>query len=502
MAQGLQHIPAWRIPREWSADWFQQFIREVLRFADTRNSIEGPGVTISGQPNQPATISATADILQLLEQNYVLATTSLFLPNERVLEGAAGSVEIIDQGPGLGIVVAIVTNGIGPEKFRQSVGNSVVGRPDAVDGNVVDITSSADGDVLSQQGGILVFGPITSASVSDFASTVLGIISAILTDTATVNLTFGGGPSITADVITQESITADASGIKLDGDSAAPGNSMYYGTDSGAVKGFHALPSGTSPLTTKGDLYTYSTVDTRLPVGSNGLVLTADSSQTTGLIWAPGGAGGSANITPDTHPSSPNAMDDEFEAGSLDVKWTQQNSPTSVVLASGSVLIMDASNLTDNIGAIEQPITGTFKIQAKVQITAGPIDNRGGIYVRNTGSGKLLVNGIFYSGGTTWYVNRLTNFTTISTNVFLGTSGGGGEAPSFGRDWWYQEIEYDGTDVIFRASLSGVIGTFVEMYREAAATFLGGAPDACGIYADRGSATLTPLIADWFRRIA
>ena len=53
---------------------------------------------------------------------------------------------------------------------------------------------------------------------------------------------------------------------------------------------------GASPLTTKGDIYTYSTTDTRLPVGLNGLVLTADSSTPTGLSWAAGGGGGGGSV--------------------------------------------------------------------------------------------------------------------------------------------------------------------------------------------------------------
>lgn len=48
---------------------------------------------------------------------------------------------------------------------------------------------------------------------------------------------------------------------------------------------------GASPLTTKGDIYTFSTADDRLPIGTNGQVLLVDSAESLGIKWgAPGAA--------------------------------------------------------------------------------------------------------------------------------------------------------------------------------------------------------------------
>ncbi len=60
--------------------------------------------------------------------------------------------------------------------------------------------------------------------------------------------------------------------------------------------------SGTpSPLTTKGDVWGYSTGNARIPIGSNGDVLTADSTQTLGLKWAPGGGGSGSYSIAESH---------------------------------------------------------------------------------------------------------------------------------------------------------------------------------------------------------
>ncbi len=53
-----------------------------------------------------------------------------------------------------------------------------------------------------------------------------------------------------------------------------------------------AATADVTPLTTKGDVFGFSTVDARVPVGTNGQILTADSTVALGIKWATPAAGG------------------------------------------------------------------------------------------------------------------------------------------------------------------------------------------------------------------
>jgi hypothetical protein len=88
-------------------------------------------------------------------------------------------------------------------------------------------------------------------------------------------------------------ITAGTATVNTAGALALPqydAGILYFTSASAAIFYDYIQVGAASPLTTKGDLYTFSTSDTRLGVGANGTVLTADSVETTGLKWvAPSG---------------------------------------------------------------------------------------------------------------------------------------------------------------------------------------------------------------------
>lgn len=84
-------------------------------------------------------------------------------------------------------------------------------------------------------------------------------------------------------------VTAGTATVATAGSLILPQNDagiLYFTSASAAIFYDYIQVGATSPLTTKGDLYTFGTSDTRLAVGANGTTLVADSAEATGLKWA------------------------------------------------------------------------------------------------------------------------------------------------------------------------------------------------------------------------
>ena len=71
----------------------------------------------------------------------------------------------------------------------------------------------------------------------------------------------------------------------LDKLTSSDGSVTITETNDGGIETIDLVAGGGSPLTTKGDLFTYSTADARLGVGTDGQALIADSAEATGLKW-------------------------------------------------------------------------------------------------------------------------------------------------------------------------------------------------------------------------
>jgi hypothetical protein len=94
-------------------------------------------------------------------------------------------------------------------------------------------------------------------------------------------------------------VTAGTATVATAGSLILPQNDagILYFTATGTAIFYDYIQTGAvSPLTTKGDVYTFSTSDARLGVGANNTVLTADSAEATGLKWATPAGGGSMTL--------------------------------------------------------------------------------------------------------------------------------------------------------------------------------------------------------------
>jgi len=122
-----------------------------------------------------------------------------------------------------------------------------IGPTAAVTDSHIAVFDGVSGAYLKSSG-VAVHAAVTVSDTNSIDLTLATqLISAdlIYQDSTTIDLSVPDASGLKADAIVQMSITSDASGLKLVNDEASPGNSEYYGTNSGGTKGYHALPSGT-----------------------------------------------------------------------------------------------------------------------------------------------------------------------------------------------------------------------------------------------------------------
>lgn len=356
------------------------------------------------------------------------------------------------------------------QQMKQSIETAQRLRGDPGD-SYVRVSELTQGGLWNLVNGVLVPGAIASPSVS----------------------------IVVADSITGSGTTA--SPAQLSGDSASPGNSMLYGTNGSGTKGWYAQGAGGSSTLA-------GLSDVSLSSPSNGQVLTYVTSASKWENQTPSGGGGSANITPDTHASSPTAWDDEFEYGAtLDTSgarrsganaWAVQN-----VLSSSNAIVSGALALSSSLGTgvnnnvvYTQSLTGVSSTWAfAMKHLSADTTTFCGIWLGFVTTGKGYYFG-FYSGS----IYILTATTYIGTSLAQPT----GSVSFTLMNQVYFRVLFDATTLYFQTSYDGLV--WATFYSAAPSVFLGGSPDSIGILMGFGSATTavqgTSASVDWFRRTA
>ena len=376
---------------------------------------------------------------------YTGATSSLFMGNNSIFVGSGN----ITVGSGSGINNITLNTDDGGGVTAANAGVKLTLFPSSIKLNDLQfggslqlyfrpgtLTTGNDFQISLPRGSGLIPLKVNGYSANGAGEITIPVGTGTVTSvTATSPITSSGGttPDISTSMATNKLIGRSTAGVGvMEEITIGTGLSLSSGTLSNSA-------TYTSPLTTKGDIFVRSTVDTRLPVGANTQILAADSTEVTGLKWINVPATGVTSVAALTLGTS-----------GTDLTSTVANGTTTPVIT----LNVPTASAT-NRGALSSTDWSAFdsKQAGSVNLTSlSALSYASTSFVKMTAAGTFaLDNNTYVTGsGTSTYI-PMWNGTTGLTDSVISDSGTGTYVLNFNKGIWIKSLSAAGsTSTMFR----------------------------------------------------
>jgi len=168
--------------------------------------------------------------------------------------------------------------------------------------------------------------------------------------------------------------------------------------------------SGTD-LTTKGDIHGYSSSNTRIPVGDDDQVLTADSSEALGVKWATAGGGVTTNVQTSEITSNKEITSTSYVTTGISNTLSNQSGGVAIAISAISA-VHSATNLDNDWAYADDGTAVALETRMNNQATASNRKNPNPTWSMSTDGSVLAVYSKIDSGTLTMIANMCNHVIT------------------------------------------------------------------------------------------